>query len=102
MRREHRQPTRAEGVQITSRRPVVRRIPPPGKPHSPDLESLAFTLAKSRYARAVLAESRGDSEKGEEVLEALRDEEVAAAPEAHLGKYRSLMPMFTRGSTASS
>ena len=33
MRKERRKPTKAEWSQITSRRPVVRRIAPPEKPH---------------------------------------------------------------------
>lgn len=35
MKRERRKPTRAEWATITSRRPVVQKIPPPDKDDSP-------------------------------------------------------------------
>ncbi len=37
------------------------------------VEKLAWELAKVRYLRAIIQEAKGDPEKGEEVLAALRE-----------------------------
>jgi hypothetical protein len=76
VKRQHRPLSSREWEKVTSRRPVVKRVPRPGKPHSPGPsgpEEIAFELAKVRYARRVVKDANGDPAKGDEVLGALRE-----------------------------